>query len=152
MQCRPQSILIVPPRWRGNRVLHYTVHKLNDCLHPMECIPEMQFLMRSKINLGLLLHIWSICEREEDFSQSEQILLKACFIEDPGSNPCRGKKKNFVRAGIFKKQHHWDAISQCLELQSDALPLCHAELFLILVVWIINHIFFWEKVEVSLGF
>ncbi len=41
----------------------------------MESIPETQFLMRSKINLGLLLRIWSICEREEDFSQFEQILL-----------------------------------------------------------------------------
>jgi hypothetical protein len=35
----------------------HTVHKLNDCLHPMECIPETQFLMRSKINLGMLLHM-----------------------------------------------------------------------------------------------
>ncbi len=35
----------------------YTVHKLKDCLLPMECIPETQFLMRSKINLGLLLHM-----------------------------------------------------------------------------------------------
>jgi hypothetical protein len=34
-----------------------TVHKLNDCLHPMECIPETQFLMRIKINLGMLLHM-----------------------------------------------------------------------------------------------
>jgi hypothetical protein len=52
-----------------------TVHKLNDCLHPMECIPETQFLMRSKINLGMLLHMWHVCEREEDYSQLEQILL-----------------------------------------------------------------------------
>jgi hypothetical protein len=35
----------------------YTVRKLNDCLHPMECIPETQFLMRRKINLGMLLHM-----------------------------------------------------------------------------------------------
>ncbi len=64
------------------------------------------------------------------------------------------RQKNFDSAGIFQKQHHchWDAISQSLEIQSDPLPLCHAELFLVVVVWIINHIFFWEKVEVSLGF
>ncbi len=53
----------------------YTVHKLNDCLHPMEGIPETQFLMRSKINPGVLLHMWHVCEREEDNSQFEQILL-----------------------------------------------------------------------------
>ncbi len=34
-----------------------TVHKLNDCLHPMECIPETQFIMRSKIHLAVLLHL-----------------------------------------------------------------------------------------------
>ena len=70
---------------------HHTVHKLNDCLHPMECIPETQFLMRSKINLGLLLHMWHVYESEEDYSQFEQILLYACFIEEPGSNPAGGK-------------------------------------------------------------
>jgi hypothetical protein len=41
----------------------------------MECIPETQFLMRSKINLGLLLHMWHVYESEEDYSQFEQILL-----------------------------------------------------------------------------
>ncbi len=41
----------------------------------MECIPETQFLMRRKINLGVLLHMWCVCEREEDYSQFEQILL-----------------------------------------------------------------------------
>ncbi len=46
----------------------YTVHKLNDCLHPVECIPETQFLMRSKINLGMLLHMWRVCEQEEGYS------------------------------------------------------------------------------------
>ncbi len=74
----------------------------------MECIPETQFLMRSKINLGMLLHMWDVCEREEDYSQFEQILLYACFIEDPGSNP-HGGKKNFDRAGIFQKQQRWGA-------------------------------------------
>jgi hypothetical protein len=34
-----------------------TVHKLNDCLHPMECIRETQFIMRSKIHLAVLLHL-----------------------------------------------------------------------------------------------
>jgi hypothetical protein len=32
----------------------YTVHKVNDRLHPIECIPETQFLMRSKIHPGVL--------------------------------------------------------------------------------------------------
>jgi hypothetical protein len=41
----------------------------------MECIPETQFLMRSKINLAVLLHMWHVCEREKDYSQFEQILL-----------------------------------------------------------------------------
>ena len=53
----------------------YTVHKLNDCLHPMECIPETQFIMRSKIHLAVLLHLRCKCEQEEDYSQFEQILL-----------------------------------------------------------------------------
>ncbi len=91
----------------------------------MECIPETQFLMRSKINLGLLLHIWHVCKREKDYSQFEQILLQACFIEDPGSNP-RGGKKNFDRAGIFQKQQCWGANQQSKELQADTLPLRHA--------------------------
>jgi hypothetical protein len=52
----------------------HTVHKLNDCLHPMECIPETQFVMRSKIHLAVLLHLQCKCEREED-SQFGQILL-----------------------------------------------------------------------------
>jgi hypothetical protein len=51
-----------------------TVHKLNDCLHPMECIPETQFIMRSKIHLAVLLHLQCKCEQEED-SQFGQILL-----------------------------------------------------------------------------
>jgi hypothetical protein len=33
----------------------YTVHKVNPKLLPMECIPETQFLIRSKIDLGMLL-------------------------------------------------------------------------------------------------
>ncbi len=41
----------------------------------MESIPETQFLMRSKINLGVLLHMLHVCEREEYYSQFEQILL-----------------------------------------------------------------------------
>jgi len=55
-------------------VPRHTVHKLNDCLHPMECIPETQFVMRSKIHLAVLLHLQCKCEREED-SQFGQILL-----------------------------------------------------------------------------
>ena len=52
----------------------HTVHKLNDCLQPMGCIPETQFIMRSKIHLAVLLHLQCKCEREED-SQFGQILL-----------------------------------------------------------------------------
>ncbi len=39
----------------GARALHvlHTVHKVNDWLNAMECIPETQFLMRSKIHLGV---------------------------------------------------------------------------------------------------
>jgi len=33
----------------------YTVHKVNPKLLPMECIPETQFLIRSKIDLSMLL-------------------------------------------------------------------------------------------------
>ena len=73
-----------------------TVHKLIDCLHPMECIPETQFIMRSKIHLAVLLHLRCKCEREEDFSQLEKILIQACFIEEPGSNPGGGKKTSTV--------------------------------------------------------
>jgi hypothetical protein len=62
-------------------------HKLIDCLLPMECIPETQFLMRSRIHLAVLLHLRCKCEREEDYSQFEQLLLYACFTEEPGSNP-----------------------------------------------------------------
>ncbi len=58
----------------------------------MECIPETQFVMRSKIHLAVLLHLWCKCEREEDYCQFELILIYACFMEDPVSNPGRGKK------------------------------------------------------------
>ncbi len=54
--------------------MRHTVHKLIDCLHPMECIPETQFIMRSRIHLAVLLHLRCKCERE-DYSQFEQILL-----------------------------------------------------------------------------
>jgi hypothetical protein len=33
----------------------HTVHKVNPKLLPMECIPETQFLIRSKIYLGMLI-------------------------------------------------------------------------------------------------
>ncbi len=60
---------------RPTRAHPHTVHKLNDCLHPMECIPETQFTMRSKIHLAVLLHLRCKCEREEDYSHFEQILI-----------------------------------------------------------------------------
>jgi hypothetical protein len=88
-----------------------TVHKLIDCLHPMECIPETQFIMRSRIHLAVLLHLRCKCEREEDYSQFEQILLYACFIEEPGSNPGGGKKTSteleyFKRNTTEKRSHN----------------------------------------------
>ncbi len=66
------KVTVAPPCGRNR---HYTVHKLNDCLRPMECIPETQFIMRSKIHLAVLLHLRCKCEREEDFSQYEKILI-----------------------------------------------------------------------------
>jgi hypothetical protein len=66
------------PRWVCHFCWKYvdrTVHKLNDCLHPMECIPETQFLMRSKIHLAVLLHLRCKCGQEDDYFQFEQILL-----------------------------------------------------------------------------
>jgi hypothetical protein len=55
------------------------------------------------------------------------------------------RQKNFDRAGIFQKQHHWDAISQPLGLQSATLPLCHTDLFSEIVVGIIIYFIFLRK-------
>jgi hypothetical protein len=52
------------------------------------------------------------------------------------------RQKNFYRARIFQKQHHWEAIAQPLGLQSDTLPLRHTELFFVLTVGIMNNVFF----------
>ncbi len=103
-----------------------TVHKVNDWLHPMQCIPETQFLMRSKIHLAMLLHLWCKCERAEDCSQFELILIKACFIGDPRSNPVRSKKLrqswNILKAVTLGREPHssW--------LHSTTLPLRHTYL------------------------
>jgi hypothetical protein len=48
-------------------------------------------------------------------------------MEDPGSNPGRGKK-NCDRAEIFKKQHYWGANLYPSELHSATSPLRHAYL------------------------
>ena len=53
----------------------HTVHKVNDWLHPIQCIPETQFLMRSKIHVAVLLPLWCKCERAEGCYQFEQILI-----------------------------------------------------------------------------
>ncbi len=93
IHCKKGSHFPVPPVGPGLIYFFshgHTVHKLIDCLHPMECIPETQFIMRS-IHLAVLLHLRCKCEREKDYSQFEQILLYACFIEEPGSNPAGGK-------------------------------------------------------------
>ncbi len=113
-----------------------TVHKLIDCLHPMECIPETQFIVRSRIHLAVLLHLRCKCEREEDYSQLEQILLDACFIEEPGSNP-GGGKKTFTELEYFKSNttgtrslNFWDynlllyhcaTLTCCICLQQESL-------------------------------
>ncbi len=59
--------------WNSPNGILCTVHKVNDWLHPMQCIPETQFLMRSKIHLGVLLHLRCKWEQAENCSQFEQI-------------------------------------------------------------------------------
>ncbi len=111
----------------------YTVHKLIDCLHPMECIPETQFIMRSRIHLAVLLHLRCKCEREEDYSQFEQILLYACFIEEPGSNPGGGKKTSteleYFKSNTTGTRSHnlWDYYLLLYHCHTDLLYLCSAQ-------------------------
>ncbi len=103
-----------------------TVHKVNDWLHPMQCIPERQCLMSSKIHLAVLLHLWCKCERAEDCSQFELILIQTCFIEDHGSNPVRSKKlwqsRNILKAITLWREPRssW--------LQSTTLPIRHTSI------------------------
>ena len=75
----------------------HTVHKVNDWLHPMQCIPETQFFMRSKIHLAVLLHLWCKWEREETTPNLNKFYSRLALWKTPNRIPAEAQNKYILR-------------------------------------------------------